>query len=68
MGLFLKVRFEYLKEKYWIYWTVFKKYFIPGPYLMDPISRELFSNVLFKYLEENIGPIGSCLTWLYIRI
>ena len=36
------VRFIYLKAKYWTYWTVFNKCFIPRPYLIDPNSCDFF--------------------------
>ena len=37
-----KFRFKYLEAKCWTYWTVLNKYFITGPYLMDPISCDFF--------------------------
>ena len=43
--------FKYLKAKYWIYWTVFNKYFAPRPYLMDPTSCDFSPRNSFKYLE-----------------
>ena len=43
------VRFKCAEAKYWTCCTVFNKYFISGPYLMDPISYELYSKVPFKY-------------------
>ena len=41
-----KVHVKYLEVKYW---TIFNKYFIPVPYLTDPISCEFFFH--FEYLE-----------------
>ena len=43
---FSEVHFKFLEEKY-----MFNKYLIPGPYLMNLISCDLFSKVSFKYLE-----------------
>ena len=47
---FLKVCFKYLEAKYWTYWTLFNKYFIPIPYLKDKVSYEIFPKAQFKYL------------------
>ena len=44
-------RSKILEAKYWVYWTVFNKCFASGPYLMDPIFFDSFSEVRFKYLE-----------------
>ena len=65
MWNFAKVSFKTLEEKYWIYWTVFNKYFVLGTCLKDPISCKFFSKVRFKYLDVKFGPIALFL--IYFR-
>ena len=71
MWFFLKVRFKYLEEKYCTYWIVSYKYFIVGPYFLDPISCGFFSKYGLNIKKKNIWHIGFfflMISYVYVTI